>query len=92
MTAAYGPLPFGHDLIGSRCPACHVPFVARDWIAEIPIGPGGSPASRGAARSGRDYLEITVAVHWPCHTGHDNPPPTRSDRLDRGNDRDWAHT
>lgn len=71
---AHGPLRNGDPLIGSPCPACHVPFTARDWVAQIPVGPGGSPDSRLAARMDGPFQVVAVPVHWPCHTGHRTPP------------------
>ncbi len=75
MTAIpYGPLPHGDTAIGERCPACSVPFVHRDWVAIVPVGPGGEPHNRAAARAGAQYIPVNVTIHWACHTGHDSPP------------------
>lgn len=79
----------GDSYIGTSCPACHVSFVARDWVARIEVGPGGDPAARTAARMNASYLPVTVAVHWQCHTGQTNPPPDRSDRPNSSNARAW---
>ncbi len=75
---AYGPLRNGDPLIGTRCPACHVPFTAADWVAEIPVGPGGNPDAQLAARMDGRFQVVAVPVHWPCHTGH-RAPPTAAD-------------
>jgi hypothetical protein len=84
---AYGPLLNGDALIGLHCPACHVPFTIRDWLAQVPIGPGGDPAARAAARMDAVFRPVTVAVHWSCHTGHNNPPADRVANV--SNARNW---
>jgi hypothetical protein len=71
MPRQYGPLAAGHPLIGERCPACGVHFIPDDRVTLVPVGPGPEPDARAAAREGRAYSAVAVAVHWACATGEE---------------------
>ena len=79
----YGPKSADHHSIGELCPACKQRFVAGDFTALIPLGPGRDPVEQRRAREGRPYNAVVTEVHWACATGELDAPeaPERSEDL-----------
>lgn len=69
----FGPLSPGHPSVGEACAACSVAFVAGDWQALIPLGPGPFPEAQRLRRECRPYAAVCALVHWTCATGWPNP-------------------
>lgn len=68
---AFGPKPADAPSIGKPCPACQRPFVAGDFTALVPLGPGEDEENRAKAAEGRPYTAVAVEVHYACHTGEE---------------------
>ena len=66
-----GPLRADHWLVreAGRCPACERIFSPGDFVTLFGIGPGADVQAREAARLGRPYNAIALAVHYACATG-----------------------
>ncbi len=68
-----GPFEAGALIQGHPCPACGVPFVAGEWTALVPLGPGADVEAQERVREGRYYNARAIEVHWTCVTGEPFP-------------------
>jgi hypothetical protein len=70
-----GPLAMDHPLASEQsqqvCVACGHRFLAGDYVALVPLGPGPDREARNRALTGRPYTAVAAPVHWPCATGED---------------------
>lgn len=65
----FGPKAADHPSVGTRCPACQVPFDVGDYTTLVALGPGDDPVSQEHARQGRAFNAQALEVHWACATG-----------------------
>ena len=66
MIGRFGPKTKTHPSIGTKCPACQVPFKAGDYTTLVALGPGDNEESRKKAAEGRVYNAVAQEIHWDC--------------------------
>lgn len=69
-TGKQGPIPEGAAV--HPCPACYQPLLPGQFFTMLPIGPGGDPRKRAAARHRLPYGALYIMVHWADVSGDES--------------------